>query len=123
MVHGQIHIIKTVLHQLIQPDCFFSRLQVSDKHRMINQSAPLQTQKSRQKSIRRRKRTDIYISTPGLLQDPSEQTESMKTFTKISLQRLIPEWYQKIRYLLSFLHHCFLCPEYYLLQIQDYYLL
>ena len=91
--------IKTILHNSIQLHRLFGSLQVSHKRRVIYESSFPQAVESRQKSVRRRKSADIYISTPGLLQDPSEQTESMQPRAEIILCMIN---LQRLQYLIYF---------------------
>ena len=96
--------IKTILHNSIQLHSLFGSLQVSHKRRVVYKSSFPQAVESRQKSVRSRKSTDINISTPGLLQDPTEQTESMQPCAEIILCRINLQGLQYLIYF-RFLHH------------------
>ncbi len=96
--------IKTILHNSIQLHSLFGSLQVSHKRRVVYETPFPQAVESRQKSFRSRESTDINISTPGLLQNPSEQTESMQPCAEIILCRINLQRFQYLIYF-RFLHH------------------
>lgn len=83
MVHGQIDGIKAILHDLVQPDSLFGRLEICYKHRMVDKILALETEKPRQESIRRGERADIDVGTPGLPENPVKQTERMDSDAEI----------------------------------------
>ncbi len=91
MVHRQIYVIEAVLHKTIQIDGLLRCLQVGDKHRMVDEPLAAEPVEARQESVRRRKRADVDIGRPGLLENPVKQTERMKSDAKVGLTRAILE--------------------------------
>lgn len=83
MVHGQIYGIKAILHELVQPDSLFGRLEICYKHRMVDKILALETIKAGKERIRRGESADIDVSTPGLPENPVKQTERMESDAKI----------------------------------------
>lgn len=75
MVHGQIHRIEAALHFTIEFHRLIRGLQVCQQYGMTDQPFFPQVIETTQESVRRRERRNIDVRTPGLLQDPVQQTE------------------------------------------------
>ena len=89
VVHGQIDRIKAALHLTIEFHRLIRSLQISQQYRVADQILFPEVIETPEERIRRRERRDINIRTPGLFQDPVQQTERVETFTQETLQRAL----------------------------------
>ena len=85
VVHPQIYGIKARLHETVKMQCFPRGLQVSQEYAVTNEFLLTEVVEAIQESLAGAEGADIYISTPGLLKNPVQETERMKSSAEIAL--------------------------------------
>ena len=88
MVLSQVHGIEVLLHLLIELIGFLRGLQVCQQHTLQYQVFFLQVVEATEEGIRRGERRDVHIGRTCLLQNPAQQSQSMKATPQMRLQRV-----------------------------------
>ena len=73
-------------------------LQVSQQYAVTNEFLLTEVVETVQESLAGAEGADIYISTPGLLKNPVQETERMKTSAQIALRGALIQWLEYRRY-------------------------
>lgn len=98
MVHPQIYGIKARLHEPVKLHGFLRGLQVCQQDTVVYEFLLSQVEETIQESLTGTESADVYISTPGLLKNPVQETERMKSSTQIALRGALIQWLEYRRY-------------------------
>ena len=98
MGHPQIYGVEARLHEPVELQRLLRGLQVCQQYTVPDEFLFPEVIETVQEWLAGTERADIYISTPGLLKNPVQETERMKSSTEIALRGALIQWLEYRRY-------------------------